>query len=304
MITDFHVHVFSRPFFEALAQQSPLPGTDDEKLEQVAERAGIELPHRDTEAHLARWLSALDDNGIQRIAAFASAPEESSTVLEMASRSSGRLVPITVCNPANAGAVHMLRPLFESRGLRGVLLFPAMHHYHLSDDAIAPVLDLLDEFHGIAYVHCGILVVKLRDLLGLPRANDLRYANPLEIIPAADAHPGVTFCVPHFGAGFFRETLIAGAQCENIVVDTSSTNSWTKTQPEKPTLASVLERALDVFGSKRILFGTDSNVFPHGWRRERFELWSGIAEELGFSESERADLFHRNADALLGHSSR
>ena len=62
----------------------------------------------------------------------------------------------------------------------------------------------------MAYVHCGILVVKLRDLLGLPRPYDLNYANPLDVIPAANRHPGLTFCVPHFGAGFLRETLIAG----------------------------------------------------------------------------------------------
>ena len=78
---------------------------------------------------------------------------------------------------------------------------------------------------GVVYVHCGLLVVKLRDLLGLPRSFDLSYANPLDLIPAADAHPQAKFVVPHFGAGFFRETLMAGAQCENIFVDTSSSHS-------------------------------------------------------------------------------
>lgn len=300
MITDFHVHVFSRPFFDSLAQQSTQPGSLEEKLRRVATKVGLELPEPGIDAHLERWTKELDAHGVGRVAAFSSAPEETPTVLEMGSRSGGRLVPITVCNPLAPGTVDRLRPLFETKGLRGVLLFPAMHHYHLGDDAVKPLLNLLDEHRAIAYVHCGILVVKLRDLLGLPRPYDLRYANPLEVIPAAGAFENVTFCIPHFGAGFFRETLIAGAQCSNVVTDTSSTNSWTKTQPNRPSLTQVMEQALDVFGTDRVLFGTDSNVFPHGWRNERYEQWVSITKELGLSTDECNKIFHANADALLG----
>ncbi|QDV06982.1 Amidohydrolase [Planctomycetes bacterium Poly30] len=299
-ITDFHAHIFARPFFDALASQSPLPGPVEQKLRDVTGRMGIELPEPGIDAHLERWVGQLDEHGVTRLAAFASAPEEIQTVGEMAARSKGRLVPIAVCNPAAPGAAERLRPLLEERGFRGVLLFPAMHHYHLSDDAVRPVLDLLEEHEAIAYVHCGILVIKLRDLLGLPRPYDLRYANPLEVIPAACAHPGLTFCIPHFGAGFFRETLIAGAQCSNVITDTSSTNGWVKTQPDHPSLTSVLERALDVFGVDRVAFGTDSNVFPQGWRSERLTEWRQVAAELGLSEAECVQLFHGTADRLLG----
>ena len=211
-------------------------------------------------------------------------------------------MPIAVCNPAAAGAADRLRTLMETQGFRGVLLFPAMHHYHLSAKEVRPVLEVLEEFQGIAYVHCGVLVVKLKDLLGLPKPYDLRYGNPLEVIPAANSHPGATFCIPHFGAGFFRETLLAGAQCPNIVTDTSSTNNWTRTQPDHPSLKTVMERALDVFGVERILFGTDSNVFPHGWRSERYDAWQEIVSDLGLSDGDRNRLFHLNADALLTQS--
>ncbi|MEM6672633.1 MAG: amidohydrolase family protein [Planctomycetota bacterium] len=298
-ITDFHVHFFARPFFEALAQQSPLPGTTAEKLERVAEKTGIELPPEGLDAHLARWIAELDANGVKRMAAFASAPEEIPAVSEAAARSDGRLVPIAVSNPVAPGAADRLRPLLAERGFRGVLLFPAMHHYHLDSEEVRPVLDLLEEHRAVAYVHCGILVVKLRDLLGLPRPYDLRYANPLEVIPAANRFPGVTFCIPHFGAGFFRETLIAGAQCPNVVTDTSSTNSWTKTQPDAPELRDVLARSIDVLGTERVLFGTDSNVFPGGWRRERYEAWRSAADSLGLDPSDQRRLFSENAASLF-----
>ena len=55
----------------------------------------------------------------------------------------------------------------------------------------------------------------------------------LHVAAAADDHPQVSFVIPHFGAGFFRETLMAGRQAQNVCVDTSSSNGWLSTQPEK-----------------------------------------------------------------------
>src|SRR6185369_706593 len=111
-----------------------------------------------------------------------------------------------------------------------------------------PLLEALSEHKALMYVHCGLLVVKLRDLLGLPRPQDLAYANPLSIIPAASAYTNVRFVIPHFGAGFFRETLMAGAQCSNVYVDTSSSNSWMSMHVPKLDLAAVFEATLSVFG--------------------------------------------------------
>ena len=120
------------------------------------------------------------------------------------------------------------------------------------------------------------------------------------MIPTADAHPKVRFVIPHFGAGFFRETLIAGAQCSNIYVDTSSSNSWTAVLPERITLGDIFERALGVFGPKRILFGTDSSVFPRGWRHDILRDQREALGACGLGESDREWLLGRNAQELLG----
>ena len=42
ILTDFHAHFFARPFFDALAQQSPLPGSPDDKLAAAAEKVIFE----------------------------------------------------------------------------------------------------------------------------------------------------------------------------------------------------------------------------------------------------------------------
>ena len=76
--------------------------------------------------------------------------------------------------------------------------------------------------------------------------------------------------VPHFGAGFFREALMAADQCPTIHLDTSSSNSWMKFHPGL-TLEAVFRQALAVAGAERLLFGTDSSFFPRGWQQPIYE---------------------------------
>jgi len=297
---DFHTHYFSRPFFDALATQSTQPGDPAARLARIVAATGIELPTGDPDAHLTRWLASLDAAGVEHMVTFASAPEEIPTVGAAAARSAGRISAMAVCNPLAPDAATKVGGLLASGAFRGVLLFPAMHHYSPADPRCAPLFEVIAAHRAVAYVHCGLLVVKLRDLLGLPRRYDLRFANPLDLVPVADTYPEATFCIPHFGAGFFREALMAGAQCGNIVTDTSSTNSWVRTQPGDLSVRDVFARALDVFGPTRVLFGTDSNTFPAGWRRERFEGQMGICVGLGLAEEDVLSIFGGAARAVLG----
>lgn len=296
---DFHAHFFARPFFDALAAQSPQEGSPEEKLVRVTSATGIELPSEDVKEHTARWLAELDRHGVARMAAFASLPEEVPAVAEAAKASDGRLVPFSLVNPCAEDAPSKVERLISELGFRGVLMFPAMHHYAIDGREARAVFEVLARHKAPAFVHCGLLVVKLRDLLGLPRVQDMQFANPLSLIPAANAHPEVPFIIPHFGAGLFREVLLAGAQCENVYVDTSSTNSWRRTQPGAPDLTQVFERALEVFGPERVLFGTDSNVFPAGWRAERLAEQREALGALDISEDDQAAILGGNAAGLV-----
>lgn len=298
-LIDFHSHFFSSAFFRALAERSPLPGDPASRLAAVAKKTGIELPPEDTAAHLARWIRELDRHQVEHLCTFASVPEEIPAVCEAAAQSAGRLSAFALVDPRAPGAAEKVRGLLETRAIAGVLLFPAMHHFHVGGAEARPLLEILSDHEAVLFVHCGLLVVKLRDLLGLPRPQDLAYANPLSLIPAANAFPRVRFVVPHFGAGLFRETLMAGTQCANVFVDTSSSNSWTATQSHPPTLAEVFERALEVFGPDRILFGTDSNTFPVGWRADRWKEQTEAVAAAHASTSDREKIFGGNARRLL-----
>ena len=77
--------------------------------------------------------------------------------------------------------------------------------------------------------------------------------------------------------------------------------SEAKAKP-KPTLAQVFERALEVFGPARILFGTDSNTFPAGWRRDRCEEQQRVLATIGVDAVNQELIFRGNARRLLGLS--
>ena len=62
-VRDAHTHFFSRVYFETLGAQAPGERPAG-KLEEVARRAGIELPGADSDVHLQRWLSQLDAAGV------------------------------------------------------------------------------------------------------------------------------------------------------------------------------------------------------------------------------------------------
>jgi predicted TIM-barrel fold metal-dependent hydrolase len=298
-VVDFHSHFFGRTFFETLAKQSPQPGSVEEKLGALARKTGIALPEPGARAHLARWLGELEEKHVEHLCTFASVPEELPDVVEAAAASEGRVSAFALVNPRVEGVADKVAGLLAAKQIRGVLLFPALHHYRIDGPEAAPLLAVLARERAILFVHCGLLIVKLRELLGLPPVQDVRFADPLNLIPAANAHPDASFVIPHFGAGLFRETLLAGAQCPNIHVDTSSSNSWTATQQPKPTLTQVFERALEVYGPSRVLFGTDSNTFPAGWRRDRFDQQHQALTDLGASAADQELVFRKNALRLL-----
>lgn len=298
-LVDIHTHYFSRVFFQALARSSPLPGSELSRMQRAVGAAGCELPPEDDERHLARWLGELDRCGVQHAVSFASVPEEAEVVAAAVVRSGGRLTGFAVLDPRAPGAPERAGRLLGELGFRGLVLFPALHGYAIDGPELEAVAAAAEPWRAVLVVHCGALRIALRDRFELPRRIDPRLGDPLALVPLADRHPELRFIVPHFGAGFLRETLLLGTQCQNALVDTSSSNAWLATQPGKLALADVFERALEVFGARRILFGTDSSVFPRGWRHDVFVAQREALGACGLGDQDRHRIFYANAAELL-----
>ena len=296
-IHDAHCHFFSAGFFSALAQDPAAPRVSDPAVHLPA-ALGWEAPG--DPAQLAdRWVAELDRHGVGRAALMASVPGDEASVAAAVARHPSRFAGLFMVNPTVSGAADRVRKDFGEQRLRCACLFPAMHRFALDDECVTAVFRAAAD-HGCAvFVHCGMLSVGVRRKLGLPSRFDVRLGNPLAVVPAALAFPDVPVVIPHFGAGFLRETLMAADLAANVHVDTSSSNGWTKYTPGL-SLVDVFRQALAVLGPERILFGSDSSFFPRGWQRPIHEAQSAILDEIGLDAEGRAAIFANNFDRVFG----
>jgi hypothetical protein len=293
MLCDAHVHFFSRRFLEILIKGTP---HESRGVEQVAGTLGWDVPEP-PEALADRWKDELDRHGVSRAALIASLPGDEGSVAVAAAKHPSRFVGFFMFNPVAADAESRLERAIDS-GLRGICLFPAMHGYPLDDERVSAVFAAAGRHGAAIFVHCGALTVGVRRKLGLPSPFDWRLGDPLALASVAVRFPQVPVIVPHFGAGFLREALMAVDQCANVHLDTSSSNGWLKYHPGL-TLESVFRQALAVAGPERLLFGTDSSFFPRGWQKPLHAAQRAALDAIGVNAEAQAKIFGGNFDRLF-----
>jgi uncharacterized protein len=290
MLNDAHCHFFSSRFLEVLAP-------DSGRADEIALRLHWDPPG--TPAELGgRWIAELDRHGVARAAMIASIPGDAVSVAEAVAHHPDRFVGLFMHNPTGPDSEAVLDRAFRQLEMRGVCLFPAMHGFRLDDERVDSVFRAAASHGGIVFVHCGVLTVGVRKKLGLPSRFDLRLGDPLALARVALGYPDVPVIVPHFGAGFFREALMAADQCPAIHLDTSSSNSWIRFHSGL-TLADVFRSALAVVGPSRLLFGTDSSFFPRGWQKAIYDDQQHLLNELGVNAADQAAIVAGNFERLF-----
>lgn len=295
-ICDIHCHLFSSRFLELLSKGIPdLPDTG--RAAAVAQRVGWNDPG--TIEELAdRWVVELDRHGVARAALIASIPGDEESVAAAVRRHPRRFVGFFMFNPTQGDVRGRLSRWLATPGVRGICLFPAMHGYRLDDERVRDVFAAAAAEGAVVFAHCGMLSVGIRKKLGLPSPFDMRLGDPLALAATATRFPAVPIIIPHFGAGLFRETLMAADQCANIHVDTSSSNGWLKYYPGL-TLEAVFRHAVGVVGRDRVIFGTDSSFFPRGWQQSIHAVQDEAATAAGLSDADRAQIFGGNFQRLF-----
>jgi uncharacterized protein len=295
-INDAHCHFFTPRFFDVLGRQA---GLDPSAPGLAAVRqAGWEHPEG-TEALADRWVAALDDAGVSRAMIIGSVPGEEEQVARAVGRHPSRLVGAFMLDPTQEGARTRMEWALTQPGMRTVCLFPAMHGYSMADSRVEGIADALALHPGaVLFAHCGVLSVGIRKKLGLSGVFEARWGNPLDLQGLALRHPSLPIIVPHFGAGFLRELLMVADTCPNVVIDTSSSNSWVKYSPGL-TLRHVFAQTLAVAGPDRLLFGTDSSFFPRGWHRAVFEDQRALLAAMEVDEATQQTIFAGAFDRLF-----
>jgi uncharacterized protein len=295
-VNDAHVHLFSHRFFEVLRGQRP---ASEQSTEAMVQSLGWETPPEDAGDLASRWVSELDRNGVTRCALIASIPGDEPSAVAAINAYPDRFWGYFLFDPTKPEAGERAAKAFDS-GLRGLCLFPAMQGFSVQDEGLTPVYQAAAERPGtLVFVHCGVLSVGVRKKLGLASKFDMSRADPLDLHRVALEHPQLNFVVPHFGAGFFREALMLADLCPNVYLDTSSSNTWTKYLTPPPSLEDVFQRALDVLGPDRLLFGSDSSFFPRGWNRAVFESQAKALERLGITAEAAGKILGGNLARLL-----
>jgi uncharacterized protein len=295
-IRDSHCHFFSSRFLEILTKdRRDLPGPD--RAAAVSELLGWEPPGT-PDALADRWAGELDRHGVGRAVLIASIPGDEESVATAIGRHPARFVGFFMLNPSAADAAERVARALDDWKFRGICLFPAMHHYALDDARVAATFEAAASRGAVVFVHCGVLSVGVRKKLGLPSPFDLRLGDPLALGRMAARFPTVPVIVPHFGAGLFREALMALDQCPNVHLDTSSTNAWIRYHPGL-TMEAVFRQALEVAGPDRLLFGTDSSFFPRGWQRGILESQQQVLEAIGAQADVQERIFSGNFDRLF-----
>ena len=294
-VLDAHAHLFSRSFFAALAGQK---GVED--VEGMVRSLGWDVPPASNSEMASLWVRELDRHGVSKCVLIASVPgDEESAAVALASHPN-RFFGYFMLDPLAEFALARARRAFDELGLHGLCLFPAMHRFSVQDERLQPFYELAAERSGrVVFVHSGVLTVGVRAKLGLPSRFDMSRSNPIDLHRVALEHPATNFVVPHFGAGYLRETLMLASLASNVHVDTSSSNGWTKYLTPRPSLADVLDQFLDVIGPERLLFGSDSSFFPRGWRKDIFDSQCEALHSLGCPAADASAILGGNLSRLL-----
>tara|TARA_B100000029_G_scaffold355481_1_gene348327 strand:+ start:6747 stop:7697 length:951 start_codon:yes stop_codon:yes gene_type:complete len=299
-INDAHCHFFSEGFFEKLLcellsneKNSPTINSRQALFDELEWDAPGSV-----HALADRWIEELDDANVTRIALMSSVPEDELSVAEAIERHPRRFVGMFMVNPLATDANERVRRAFSEYHMNCACLFPAMHHYSLDDKAVKDIFELAAHYERATFIHCGVLSIGVRKKLGLRSTFDIQRGNPLKLVPLASQFPTVPVIVPHFGAGFFRELLMASDVCPNIYTDTSSSNSWITLMPNL-SLVDVFRSTLNVLGPKRILFGTDSSFFPRGWQKPLFDTQQKIFDTLELTPSHRDTILNKNFNRIF-----
>lgn len=299
-IIDSHIHLVTSGTHEVKLRR--LSGLDPRLVEAYRRRWNDSLASRSEEAPEAdpvhvqivakRWEAALDAAGIER-GVFFTSPDYHDDLLTFISLNPERFVGYTTFDPTDRANAELLRRQIDEHGVRGLKLYPMAQRFRVDDEACNQVYAVCEAKGIPVIIHFGI---------SINATHDLRYGNPIDLSGPALRYPSVHWIIPHFGAGFFRETLMVAVQHQNVYIDTSSSNNWVTWDPHRFTVADLFRRTVDAVGSERLLFGTDSSFFPRGYRTNILNDQLAICDNLGLSPEQIDSIFCGNIRRVLdGH---
>lgn len=298
-IFDAHVHLYSNSYFRFLVKQKPSRADINTELKNLAARGHIEIPGEDPVQLAKRWVDIINKWKIERLVLFGSMPGDEESVVKAVQAYPTRFTGFFTVDPNSNVLMENAEKRLKQDKLRGIILYPSLYQISVNDSWLYPLYDLAQEMKAVVFTQFGKLLMRTREYANIPTVVDEQFSNPKDLIPVAKKYTGIRFIVPHFGAGRFEETLEVGKECPNVYVDTAGSNSWMATHESKPNLRKVLQKTLEVFGARRILFGSDSGMLPRGYRYDIVDNQTKLVQEMRIPLPDAKKIFYENMATLI-----
>ena len=289
-IYDAHLHVFN---YRGMVTRANRLGfeTPEEIVSYMSQRVGSNfvIPPKDDNALLLLWVDELQKNNVDKAIIL---PDWNSTdIIEIASKEYPDLFfRFMMINPQEEHALDTLKTAYSKYGVHGIKLYPPLHYYHAYDEMVLPFYEFCDDHKLPITFHMGISVGSKADM---------RFMNPSDVSPIARDFPKLNFLFAHFATGYLRELLFLMYHCNNVYAESSSSNKWIHYLPEKLELKDVFEKIINAKGAEKIVFGTDSTLFPRGWRNGIYERQLAVCNELGLTQEQIDGIFYKNLEKLI-----
>jgi hypothetical protein len=298
-IFDAHVHFYSNAFFKFLVKQKPNRADINTELKNLAAKGHIEIPGEDPVQLSKRWIDIIDKWKIERLLLLGSMPGDEDSVVKAVQAFPNRFSGFFAVDPNSNVLMDNATKRLKEDKLKGLLLYPSLYQINVNDEWLYPLYQLAQECKAVVFVQFGKLLIRPREYAGVPTVVNEQFSNPKDLIPVAKKFPNIRFIVPNFGAGRFEEVLELGKECANVYIDTAGSNSWMTNHPDKPDLKRVFQKALAVYGAGRILFGSDSGMFPRGYRWDILDNQLKLLQEMRIPVPEIKKIFYENLAGLI-----
>jgi predicted TIM-barrel fold metal-dependent hydrolase len=295
-VVDAHAHFFTYETIKRWLDSGVSLTQMQQRVAHNTDMGRLTIPDENWDAG-QMWKDELDKYGISAIGMMINS-EVWDEFKETRKRFPGRFMGYANIDPASDDAVETVTRAGND-GFQGIKLYPSSWDYHVYDEKVYPIYEEALRQKLLVILHFGITI---------GTTANLRYGNPLDIQKPAHDFPDLNFMIAHFGAGFFREVLMLMYQTQNVVMDTSGSNSWMIYQPYDLTIIKIFEKALKAGSACRVVFGTDSSFFPRGFRynilEEQYKAVQTICPQLCYGDDDIDLIFRGNILRLTGFKPR
>lgn len=149
----------------------------------------------------------------------------------------------------------IMRKLYDAKHISALKFYTGYDHYMPDSPQIRYALSELSKANDACPVifHCG-------DCLNTVCRAKLKYAHPLNIDEVAVDYPNINFIIAHIGYPWIRDTAEVCYKNKNVYTDISGFVYKNFETEDKVKFKKVLDEFLDIAGSDKLLFGTDSPI--------------------------------------------